>query len=302
MHFAKIFKFSFIFIALALTVFLFSQNNAEKERMAISQIDRVDNQFKQASVADVASTTMHSPRFSGEDNKNRRWLISANKAEQSGDMGNEEVFLDTIQAKATKENGEEISFKALEGLYDHKTQTLILQKDITIKGYGFTLSTEQLTASMKRGDIKGEKNVEVTTDRNKLIANSFYIAENAKKITFSGDVTSTQKEMDLSAQKLDIFFKSQDNLDGDSGVDKIVAEEKVTLKSKKDVVTADKATYIPNSEDVVLTGNVIFVKGENVLKGNKLIYNIRTGKTNLSSDNEGEKGRIKLKLVPTGEK
>jgi lipopolysaccharide export system protein LptA len=298
MHLPKLLKFAFIFIALGLTIFLFSQNNDKTERMAISQIEPVDSQLKKTRVADVASTTMHSPRFSGEDNKNRKWLITAKQARQSGDIGNEEVFLEEIKAQAVTSKGKELSFIATEGFYSHKTEALTLQKNIKIEGYGFIILTDNIIAFLKKGSVSGNKNVEVVTDTHNLRANSFSLQENGEKISFAGDVKSTQEEMQLTSQKLDIFFKNEKSKDSSSNIDKIIAEEKVTLKRQKDVVTGDKATYTPYNDEIILTGNVVFVRDKNVLKGDKLIYNAKTGKTNLSSDNVSGTGRIKAQLVP----
>lgn len=188
MHFARIFKFTFIFIAIGLTVFLLTQNNEQVERVDISVIEPVDNQLKKTRVSDVASTTMLSPRFSGEDNKNRKWLITANKATQSGTVGEEKVILDIVQANATTSNGKKLSFIANEGNYIRSTNTLSLQKGIEITGYGFIIKTKEIIASLEDGVVTGNNEVTVTTDLGQLVAKNFNIQGNGEKIVFAGGV------------------------------------------------------------------------------------------------------------------
>lgn len=128
-------------------------------------------------------------------------------------------------------------------------------------------------------------------------AKSLEIYQEQGYAVFLDDVKATQGGMDIFSQKLEIFFsKEKGSASNENDIDKIVAEDKVILKYKKDVVKGDKATYNPISDTVIITGNVIFINNENVLKGEKLVYNVKTGKTKLTS---GDTGRIKAQLVPT---
>lgn len=302
MHSARLIKFAFIFVALALTVFLLSQTNENVERVELTPVE-TDNPLGKNSVTDVA-TTMEAPRFSGQDNKNRKWLVTAKKAVQTGALGTEKVTLDTVQANATNSDGEELAFSAKEGLFDRTSQTLALQKGIHINGYGFTLDTMEMVASLKESAVHGNAPVKVVTEQGNLSANSFNIIENGKQVSFKGDVkTQLGKEAILRAQKLDIFLLGQNPSKTATGsIDKIIAEEKVIIQREKDVAKGDKATYNPSMGEIVLSGDVIFIRDKNVLKGDKLVYNLKTGQANLTSNETtgetGEPGRIKMQLIP----
>ncbi len=112
---------------------------------------------------------------------------------------------------------------------------------------------------------------------------------------FLDDVEAKKGELTIFSQKLEIFFNpKKGNKNNTSDINKVIAENKVMIKHKKNVAKGDKATYIPTSNEVILTGKVVFIKDKNVLKGDKLVYNIKTGKAKVSSST----GRIKAQLIP----
>ncbi len=192
MHLARIVKFAFIFIAIALTYFLLSQNNEQLERVDIPTSKDSTN-LKKADVKDIASTIMKNPRFSGEDNKNRKWLITAKNAIQSGILGNENVELNTVKATITTAKNEDLSFTATQGFFSHEKEQLTLQDGINIQGLGLIIDTNEIIAHLKSGLVEGKKSVTVKTKQGNLNAGNFAIQGNGEKVVFSDGVKGTFK-------------------------------------------------------------------------------------------------------------
>lgn len=141
----KIIKNALLASALALTGFLFFWSEGTDNRVVI---EAPEVETKKINTRASASTEMLSPRFIGEDGKNRRWEVTADKAiqKQNGDI--ESVFLEKIKARATMEGGEEIQFTSNKGAFNRLSSTLDLDGDVHFRGYGYVLKTEQLTGNM----------------------------------------------------------------------------------------------------------------------------------------------------------
>ena len=79
---------------------------------------------------------------------------------------------------------------------------------------------------------------------------------------FKGDVKIVGNDMNMSCQKLELFFKN--SLKGKSienskfRVEKIVATDSVVIiRPERGTATAEKAVYYHDSEKIVLTGNPV---------------------------------------------
>ena len=83
---------------------------------------------------------------------------------------------------------------------------------------------------------------------------------------------------------------------GTSRVKHLVAVGPVTLLSKTQVATGDKATYDKAQNKVWLFGNVTLSDGGNVTKGDKLTYDLTTGQATV--DTGSATSRVKGLFVP----
>ena len=99
--------------------------------------------------------------------------------------------------------------------------------------------------------------------------------DNKKSVfTFTGDVEASYKDMNISCQKLEIFFKGslKDSSSEESkpSLEKVVATESVTISIASPEVgnaTAGQAVYYPASENIVFTGNPYVKYGDRVEGG-----------------------------------
>lgn len=102
-----------------------------------------------------------------------------------------------------------------------------------------------------------------------------------QRLVYSGSVIVTNGPSTLKASRLTILLEAKgpsgEDVSSSDRVKHIDAEGPVTLVSKDQIGTGDQASYDRGENKVYLTGNVVLSQGENVTKGDKLIYDISTG-------------------------
>ena len=83
-----------------------------------------------------------------------------------------------------------------------------------------------------------------------------------------------------------------------SGVKRLEAAGPVTVVSKTQVATGDNAVYDKVQDKVFLIGNVTLSDGQNVTKGDKLTYDLKTGQATIDT-NGGKAGRVHGQFTPS---
>lgn len=134
-------------------------------------------------------------------------------------------------------------------------------------------------------------------------------------IILTGNVSVKQGDIVLRAGRMKVYTaktndggdtaKAKGGIGGLSGaglnaggIDKIVVDGKVYLKSGTQVATGDAGTYDAKAQTMVLTGQkVVLSDGDNIASGCKLIANTQTGKAFLESC-KGQSGRVSIILAP----
>jgi lipopolysaccharide export system protein LptA len=83
-------------------------------------------------------------------------------------------------------------------------------------------------------------------------------------------------------------------------ITKIEAKGEVVITSDKDqTTTSDWAIYDLPAQQVTVGGNVVLTQGENVLKGDRLVIDLKTGESRFeNSGNEAAGGRIRALFMP----
>ena len=177
-------------LAVMLTAVLFLWPSEYGDKLSLNQPAGLAEQTEKPKVSDIESTTMLSPRFSGEDNQNQKWEIKAKKAHQLNLIGQEKVSLEGVEASLSTAQGEGVSFEAGIGSYTQEGKALTLEGGVVVKGYGLTLETEGLSSNLDDKSVRGEKPVTVKASVGNLSAQSFEIEEDGK-IKLSGGVSGT---------------------------------------------------------------------------------------------------------------
>jgi lipopolysaccharide export system protein LptA len=121
-------------------------------------------------------------------------------------------------------------------------------------------------------------------------------------ITFSGQVKALYGDSTLYSDRLLVYLKNQpappkgaakppssqaeQSPLGDLGagkIDRIVAKGQVRFVQADRVATGDEAIYYKDRDEVVLLGNPQLWQAENTLKGERIVFNIKTNKVLVES-------------------
>jgi len=157
------------------------------------------------------------------------------------------------------------------------------------------------------------------------IESDVLVVHDAKKYaTFKGNVKAVQGTTTLRAIELDVHYVGSggDTITGsapaeaapkpsgvglgqDSGtqISQIEARGKVIITSDKDqTTTSDWALYDVPTQIVTVGGNVVLMQGANMLKGDRLIIDLKTGESRFENqDRTVAGGRIRALFVPKDE-
>ncbi|MCZ6886822.1 MAG: hypothetical protein O7C59_10435 [Rickettsia endosymbiont of Ixodes persulcatus] len=111
---------------------------------------------------------------------------------------------------------------------------------------------------------KDISNLHITSD-------TLIIDRTKQKAEYLGNVIVYFNNAILRMEKLYIFYKT---IDEKQTIDHIVVPTKLTLERKinNELLLADSAKYFFDNKQLILIGNVILQRDDNVLKTNKLIY------------------------------
>lgn len=135
-------------------------------------------------------------------------------------------------------------------------------------------------------------------------ADSMEVLQEQQIATFIGNVVVIQGTMRLQTDKLVIAYDNtnQASSSTDQGsIRKIDAYGNVVVVSPTETAKGDKGVYDVAGQFITLTGNVILTQGENIIRGNRLVMNLATGKSQIKSNPQtGNGGRVKGIFTPGG--
>lgn len=102
-------------------------------------------------------------------------------------------------------------------------------------------------------------------------SNSLTIDQTRQKAQFTGDVIVLFDNMVLKTNLLEVIYKVVGN---EKTIDYIIIPTKLTAIREKsqETVIADSAEYSMTKKELVLSGNIILQKQDNIIKTNKLVY------------------------------
>lgn len=150
-----------------------------------------------------------------------------------------------------------------------------------------SLSAAQ-AAPVAFGSVKADPSqpVEVTAD-------DLAVNQADGSAEFSGNVLIVQGVMRLSADKVLVIYKTADDGERKTGIERLEATGNVVLVSGPDAAEAQRAEYSIDSGTIVMTGNVLVNQAGGTLASNRLEVNLTTGTARMA-------GRVKTILNPQG--
>lgn len=138
-------------------------------------------------------------------------------------------------------------------------------------------------------------------------ADSLEIQQDKKVAVFTGNVAARQGELVLRADRLSVDYASS-NGDAKAGaapeISKLHARGKVHLVSPAESARGDWAVYDVPRRVITMGGDVVLTRGENILEGRHLVFNLATGKSRIDGGPEStakansKSGRVRAVFNP----
>jgi lipopolysaccharide export system protein LptA len=143
----------------------------------------------------------------------------------------------------------------------------------------------------------------ISIDADKLV---YYDKE--RKAIYSGNVVVIQGDTKMTCSAMTVLLdrapaqaapqtttNGQPGPSADSGVKHLDATGPVTVVSKTQVATGDTGSYDKAEDKVWLIGHVTLSDGQNVTKGDKLTYDLKSG---LATVDTNKSGRVHGQFIP----
>jgi lipopolysaccharide export system protein LptA len=135
----------------------------------------------------------------------------------------------------------------------------------------------------------------------RIDADRLDVFDRENRAVYAGNVVAVQGDTTLRCSELTIFFERQAGEaaasdEGDS-INRIECVGPVTILSQDQVATGDRAVYDRQIGQMVMTGNVALSQGQNVTRGERLVYDIDRGVANIEA---GASQRVRGLFVPGG--
>ncbi len=130
-------------------------------------------------------------------------------------------------------------------------------------------------------------------------SDSLDVDQNKNIATFKGKVEAVQGKYRLNSNEMLVYYHNKKEK-AQSKVSKIETYGNVFFATPIESAQGDFGIYDMDKKLLTLTGKVILTKGKNVVQGNKLVYNLNTKQSTLTSDpkTSESKKRVQAVFVP----
>ncbi len=117
---------------------------------------------------------------------------------------------------------------------------------------------------------------------------------------FTGNVVAQQGELLLRADRLVVRYTEDEEQAAAQGtkITRIDAEGNVFLSSPNETAHGRSGVYDVVNEVVTMIGNVIVTQGDNVIRGERMVLDLATGRSRMESTPGGGEGRVKMRFEP----
>jgi len=146
----------------------------------------------------------------------------------------------------------------------------------------------------------------------KIDANKLEVFDKESKAIFSGDVVAVQGQTNMRCDTMIVVYaQSKDGkgaparptapaagATGQNSIKSIDCDGKVSLLSGTQSATANKLVYEAEKDLVTLTGKVVIADCDNVQRGERAVYDVKTGRATVDA---GASGRVQGVFTPGGD-
>ncbi len=131
-----------------------------------------------------------------------------------------------------------------------------------------------------------------------ITADSLEVQQDAQVAVFRGNVDAVQGELNLRADQLIVHYRT--NSENQNSIRLIEANGNVFLSSPTEMAQGEKGVYDVDADTIQLTGSVVLIRGDNVIRGDRLEMDLATGRSRVLSGGleAGGDGRVKALFVP----
>ncbi|MDD5680503.1 MAG: LPS export ABC transporter periplasmic protein LptC [Candidatus Omnitrophica bacterium] len=208
----------------------------------------------------------------------RKWAIKG----ESADIVADTVKLNNIEAD-TYDADRTVTLEADSGTYDKESGAVKLEENVVVTtSDGIKLTAEWFEWDSKTNTVKSDSLVEVRKDNLYASGIGAQASANSKEVQLNKDVTVKQDDMTVtSAGPLYIDYSNR----------KASFTDKVKVIDPRGELTADRLDILFNTdskkmEEIIASGNVELKRGDNIAKGQKIIYTPEDGKAILTGNPE----------------
>ena len=128
-------------------------------------------------------------------------------------------------------------------------------------------------------------------------ADSLEVQEKERIAVFRGNVDAIQGDIHLRADELKVHYQGggKSTAKASGTITRIDATGRVFVSSPSETAQGDTGVYDVDARQITLTGRVVLTRGENVIRGQRLVMNMESGKSRI----EGGDGRVQGLFVPS---
>jgi len=133
-------------------------------------------------------------------------------------------------------------------------------------------------------------------------------------VLFTGDVDAKQGDLRIRSDKMTVYYTQKDDqakeskpVDATQQVEKLICEGNVEITRTDWLGTSDKMIYLSEQRQVILTGNAKAWQDQNMVGGDKIVYYMDEGRSEVigstsvtvgdGEDKTEKKSRVKMRIL-----
>jgi lipopolysaccharide export system protein LptA len=137
-----------------------------------------------------------------------------------------------------------------------------------------------------------------TAEPIEILADTLEVNQEQQLAIFSGNVAATQGQILLNADRVVVHYSTGGGGDGVQAISTIDAEGNVFFTTNFETAQGDAGLYDVENGMITLTGDVVLTRGDNVLRGTRLVLNLLDGTSRVDSGAAEDGGRVRGVFVP----
>jgi lipopolysaccharide export system protein LptA len=136
--------------------------------------------------------------------------------------------------------------------------------------------------------------------------------ENNNAVLFTGNVDAKQGDLRIRSDEMTVYYTDNKNQGGDKQagakqqVEKLICDGNVEITRDDWLGTSDTMTYLSEKRQVILTGNAKAWQDQNMVGGEKIIYYMDEGRSEIiggtsvtvgGEQKQEKKARVKMRIL-----